>query len=66
MKMDENGFIKSPFLKTIINFIPITIPKGKDDIQNLKIPLSVVCLIGSTEVGLALGLAWYAKPIKIT
>ena len=62
MKMDENGFIKSPFLKTIINFIPITIPMGKDDIQNLKIPLSEVCLIGSTEVGLA----WYAKPIKNT
>ena len=62
MKMDENGLIKSPFLKTIINFIPITIPMGKDDIQNLKIPLSEICLIGSTEVELA----WYAKPIKIT
>ena len=54
-------FIKSPFLKTIMKFIPITIPMGKDDIQNLKIPLFEVCLIGSTEVGLA----WYAKPLKI-
>ena len=62
MKRDKNGLIKSPFLKTIINFIPITIPMEKDDIQNLKIPLSEVCLIGSTEVGMA----WYAKPIEIT
>ena len=30
IKMDENG------LKTIINFIPITIPMGKDDIQNFE------------------------------